>query len=73
MQWIITTATRSTAEKKKHTSGSARLAWVLWGVSLVLAALGVLLVALNSHSDVAVFDYWLETTLSALVFSPVGA
>jgi hypothetical protein len=38
-----------------------------------LAALGVLFVALNSHSDVDVFDYWIESTVSALVYAPVGA
>ena len=40
---------------------------------MVLSALGVLLVALNYHSNVHVFDYWLEGTVVALVFSPVGA
>jgi hypothetical protein len=65
--------TRQTARRKKHTSSAARLAWVLWGLCLVLAALGVLLVVLNYHSNVHVFDYWVESTVSALVFSPVGA
>jgi hypothetical protein len=40
---------------------------------VVLTALGVLLVALNYHSNVHVFDYWVEGTVVALVFSPVGA
>jgi hypothetical protein len=40
---------------------------------VVLAALGVLLVALNYHSNTHVFDYWVEGTVVALVFSPVGA
>jgi hypothetical protein len=71
MRWI--TSTRQTATKKKHTSVAARLAWVLWGLSLVLTALGVLLVVLNYHSNVHVFDYWVENTVIALVFSPVGA
>jgi hypothetical protein len=70
MQWITTT--RQT-EEKQHTSATTRLGWGLWGLSLVLAALGVLLVALNSHSNVHVFDYWVEGTVAALVFSPVGA
>jgi hypothetical protein len=70
MQWITTT--RQTA-RKKHRSSATRLAWVLWGLSLVLAALGVLLVVLNHYSNVHVFDYWVESTVSALVFSPVGA
>src|SRR4051812_35189985 len=71
MQWVTTT-TRQT-EAKKHTSATTRLAWGLWGLSLVLAVLGVLLVVLNSHSNVDVFDYWVESTVSALVFSPIGA
>ena len=66
-------ATRQTARKKTQTSGATRLAWALWGLSLTLAAIGILFIALDSHSNVHVFDYWLESTLSALVFSPVGA
>ena len=71
MQWITTT--RQTARQKKHTSYATRLAWVLWGLSLVLAALGILLVVLNHNSNAHVFDYWVENTVVALVFSPVGA
>jgi hypothetical protein len=40
---------------------------------VVLSALGVLLVVLNHHSNAHVFDYWVENTVIALVFSPVGA
>jgi hypothetical protein len=69
----MVTTTRQTATTKRHTSSAARLAWVLWGLSLVLAALGVLLVVLNHHSNAHVFDYWVENTVIALVFSPVGA
>ena len=71
MQWITTT--RQTARQKKHTSYVTRLAWVLWGLSLVLAALGILLVVLNHNSNAHVFDYWVENTVVAMVFSPVGA
>jgi hypothetical protein len=71
MQWITTT--RRTARQKKHISSAIRLAWALWGISLVLAALGVLLVVLNHNSKAHVFDYWVESTVVALVFSPVGA
>ena len=71
IRWVTTT--RHTAPKQKHTRSAARLAWVLWGLSVVLSALGVLLVALSHHSNVHVFDYWLEGTVIALVFSPVGA
>ena len=71
IRWITTT--RHTATKQQHTSSAARVAWLLWGISLALAALGVFLVSLNSHSNVHVFDYWVEGTVIALVFSPVGA
>jgi hypothetical protein len=69
------TTVRQTARKgeEKHTSSAARLAWLLWGLSLILAALGVLLVVLNHNSNTHVFDYWVENTVIALVFSPVGA
>ena len=72
MMQLITTS-QQTARQKKHTSSATRLAWVLWGLSLVLAALGVLLVVLNHNSNAHAFDYWVESTISALVFSPVGA
>ena len=60
---LVTTTQQIAA--KKHTSAATRLAWLLWGISLVLAALGILLVFLNAHSDVDIFDYWVESTLSA--------
>ena len=50
------------------------LAWSLWALSVTLTALSVLLLVLNlSHPDVHVYDYWLENTLSAVLFSTVGA
>src|SRR3712207_836386 len=70
MKLVTTTQQRA---KKKHISSAARLAWVLWGLSLVLTVLGILLVVLNYHSNTHVFDYWVENTVVALVFSPVGA
>ena len=70
MQWVTTI--RQTAAKK-HTSVATWLARILGGFCLVLATLGVLLVALNHHSNAHVFDYWVENTVVALVFSPVGA
>jgi hypothetical protein len=70
---LVTTNRQTATNKKKHTSAAARLAWVLWALSLVLAALGVLLVVLNHNSNAHVFDYWVENTVIALVFSPVGA
>jgi hypothetical protein len=67
--------TQQTGREKQpqYISSVARLAWLLWGLSLVLASLGILLVVLNHHSNTRVFDYWVENTVIALVFSPVGA
>jgi hypothetical protein len=53
---------------------ASRLAWSLWALSVGLTALSFLLLVLNlSHPDVHVYDYWLENTLSAVLFSTVGA
>ncbi len=53
---------------------ASRLAWLLWATSVSLTASSILLLALNlSHPDVHVYDYWLENTLSAVLFSTVGA
>src|SRR5215211_6512775 len=50
------------------------MAWSLWALSVGLTALSFLLLVLNfSHPDVHVYDYWLENTLSAVLFSTVGA
>ena len=51
-----------------------RLAWSLWVFSVALTVLGLLLLVLNlNHPGVHVYDYWLENTLGALLFSTVGA
>ena len=53
---------------------AAWLAWPMWGLSLVLIALSLLLLALNrSEPNVHLFDYWAEYTLGAVTFSTVGA
>jgi hypothetical protein len=53
---------------------ASRIAWSLWALSVALTALSLLLLVLNlSHPDVHVYDYWLENTLSAVLFSTVGA
>jgi len=50
------------------------LAWSLWALSVALTALSLLLLALNlRYPNVHVYDYWLENTLSAVLFSTVGA
>jgi len=46
----------------------------LWAISVALTTVSLLLLVLNhSHPDVHVYDYWLENTLSAVLFSTVGA
>jgi hypothetical protein len=51
-----------------------RLAWSLWALSVALTVFALLLLTLNlARPDVHVYDYWLENTLSALLFSTVGA
>ena len=53
---------------------AARFAWSLWTLSVVLTALGLLLLALSlAHPGVHVFDHWLDSTLFAIAFSTVGA
>src|SRR5215218_11503167 len=50
------------------------LAWSLGALSVALTVLSLLLLVLNlTHPDVHVYDYWLENTLSAVLFSTVGA
>jgi two-component system NarL family sensor kinase len=63
---------REVGEMSAHVA--ARLAWSTWGLSLVLTALSLLLLALNrSEPDVYLFDNWAEYALSAVTFSTVGA
>jgi hypothetical protein len=51
-----------------------RLAWGLCGAALVLAVLGVAVLALNRTTPGgAVYGYWLEQTALALAFPTVGA
>ena len=53
---------------------AAWLAWSLCALSLVLTALGLWLLSLNySDPHAPVYDPWLDNTLSALSYAPVGA
>ena len=53
---------------------ATRLAWSLCALSLALTALSLLLLDLNlSHPNTHIFDSWLDSTLSALSYAPVGA
>jgi hypothetical protein len=50
------------------------LAWSLCALSLALTALSLILLALNlSHPNTHIFGSWLDSTLSALSYAPVGA
>ena len=50
------------------------LSWSLCALSLVLAALSLWLVALNhSHPNIPTYAPWLDNTLGALSYAPVGA
>src|SRR5215210_7127690 len=50
------------------------LAWSLCALSLVLTALSLLLLALNlSHPNTHIYDPWLDNTLTAISYAPVGA
>jgi hypothetical protein len=56
------------------TRTAAWLAWSLWGLSLTLTVVALLLLALNlSHPPTHIFDTWLDNTLNAVFFSTVGA
>jgi len=56
------------------TQESAWLAWYMRAVSLMMKALGLLLmVASQSRTGAPVFAYWLLNTVIAVSFSPVGA
>ena len=53
---------------------SSRLAWSLWSLSVAPTVFALFLLVLNlNHPGVHVYDYWLENTLGALLFSTVGA
>jgi hypothetical protein len=56
------------------TRTAAWLAWSLWGLSLTLTAVALLLLALNvSSPPTHIFATWLDNTLNAVFFSTVGA
>ncbi len=53
---------------------ASRLAWSVWGLSLALTALSLVLLAANgAQPHVHIFDYWLEDLVIALQCSTVGA
>ena len=53
---------------------AAWLAWSLCALALALTPLSLLLVVLNlSHLDAHIYDPWLDNTLTAISYAPVGA
>jgi hypothetical protein len=57
-----------------RTRTAARVAWIICALSLALAMIDLVLVALNSsHPDVRIPEPWLAHTVSAVAFSSVGA
>ena len=53
---------------------AAWLAWSLCALALALTALSLFLLALNySNPDAHIYRPWLDNTLTAISFAPVGA
>ncbi|HEV2126201.1 MAG TPA: hypothetical protein VGW38_25880, partial [Chloroflexota bacterium] len=56
------------------TRAASWLAWSMWALSIALTVVSLWLLAWSwSHPNVHVFDYWVENTMVAVVFSTVGA
>ncbi len=54
--------------------GVPRIALLAWVLSTALTAISLILLVLNRlHPGVHIFDYWLEDTVIAAVFSVIGA
>ncbi|MDQ4004642.1 MAG: hypothetical protein M3259_12550, partial [Actinomycetota bacterium] len=49
------------------------LAWTMCALSLALTTLSLVLLYLNYHLGVRIYDYWLENTVFAVSFSIAGA
>jgi hypothetical protein len=71
--------TEGTREKGQVVGGlsgraAARLPWSVCALSLSLTSLSLLLLAMNfSRPNTHTYDYWLENTIAALSYTPVGA
>ena len=56
------------------TRTASQLAWELCVLSLALTALSLLLLILNlSHPNTHLYEPWLDNTLTAISYAPVGA
>lgn len=72
----MTAATREQGRGIGGTSyrTAARLAWSLCGLALALTALSLFLLVLNhSQPNTHIYAPWLDNTLTAISFAPVGA
>lgn len=68
------TKAQDRAVARTSPSAAARLAWSLCALALVLTALALLLLDRNlAHPNAYVYDYWLDNTLAAISYAPVGA
>jgi hypothetical protein len=70
--------TEGAREQSRGVSGlsarAARLAWLLGALSLALTALSLLLLGLTlTHPNTHFYDFWLDCTVGAISFAPVGA
>ena len=61
--------------RRMNARTAVRLAWSVWGLSMALTALSLLLLLalITSYPHVHIFDYWVENTLMAVGCSAVGA
>jgi hypothetical protein len=67
-------ATEQGRTEADRTPIAARVAWIICAISLALATINLVLVALNSsHPDVHIPEPWIGHTVSAVAFSLVGA
>jgi hypothetical protein len=67
-------AKRQGRKEAGRTRTAWRVAWIICALSLALAMIDLLLVALNSsHLEVRIPEPWLAHTVSAVAFSLVGA
>jgi len=73
---VVTEGTRQHRREARgrNARAAARLAWVMWTLSLALTVLSLWLLILNrAHPGVPVYLYWAEDTLLAVGYSTVGA
>jgi di/tricarboxylate transporter len=77
---LLSSVVPEKAEKRNRGAGmmsrrtAARLAWMLCALSLALTALSLLHLVLSlSHLNTYIYIPWLDNTLTAISYAPVGA